>query len=102
MPNENEVVLDQFADELLIAKGIAGLDQDVMNKMKGELLARLAEWLNISVIKALPENILPEAEHLLDINDISGLQELFQKEIPNLQEILTAEMLKFRDVYLRD
>lgn len=101
MENENEVALDQFVTKLLEAKGIFGLDQEAMNKMKGELLTRLSDWLNMAVVKALPENVMPEAEKLLDAGDVNGLQALFQKEIPDLQQILTQEMLKFKDVYLK-
>jgi len=101
MENENEVALDQFVTKLLEAKGIYGLDAEVMDKMKNELLTRLSDWLNMAVIKALPEAVLPEAERLLDANDLNGLQALFQKEVPDLQQILTQEMLKFKDVYLK-
>jgi len=101
MPNENQIVLEQFAEKLLAAKGIFGLEQEVLDKMKSELLLRLSEWLNIATVKALPETVLPEAEKLLIAGDMVGLQALFQKEIPNLQEFLNEEMLKFKDAYLK-
>jgi len=58
--------LDQFVNEMLDAKQLSGVTDDVRAQLVSDLKQRLLDQVNKALIDALPDGKMDEFEQLLD------------------------------------
>ena len=98
--SDTKPVLVQFVDKLLEEKGTDGLDPDVVAQMKQDLLARVEDTVNASVLELLPPEKLPELNDLLDKGTDQEVSDFYNANIPNFPEELARVLFGFRSLYL--
>jgi len=94
------VNLESFVGQLIQEKGLDDLDDEVLVQLKGDLLARVEDKVNATIIAALPSDKIEEAQKIIEKNDGEKAREYFVKNIPNLDEIIAGELIDFRQLYL--
>jgi len=94
--------LDQFVNEMLDAKRLSGVTDDVRTQLVSDLKQRLLDQINKALIDALPDEKMDEFERLLD--DDSLADEQIQQFIVNagvdVKKVTTVTMLRFYDLYV--
>ncbi|HEU4715425.1 MAG TPA: DUF5663 domain-containing protein [Candidatus Saccharimonadales bacterium] len=94
--------LDQFINEMLDAKKLSGVTEDVRAQLVSDLKQRLLDQINKALIDALPDEKMDEFERLLD--DESLTDEQVQQFIVNsgvdVKKVTTVTMLRFYDLYV--
>jgi hypothetical protein len=93
-------VLQQFAQKLLEEQKLEVDDAEVLAQIKADLVDRLEDRMNMIILKHMPEDQLAAFEELLDNGSAEVLQKFCQTTIPDLQNILAAELMAFRKTYL--
>lgn len=94
--------LDQFINEMLDAKQISGLTDEVRAQLVSDLKQRLLDQINKALIDALPEDKMDEFEQLLD-NESAGdaeLQQFIANAGVDVKKVATVTMLRFYDLYV--
>lgn len=91
-----------FVNKLLEERGVSalGLEAEVLNQMREDLLSRVEDRINATILANLPADKLPELEGLLDQNSLEPVQDFCQKNVANLNELIAQELLMFRSTYL--
>lgn len=92
--------LEDFVAQLLDEKGLGSLDDAVKEQMAADLLKRVHDRINATIIKHLPPEKLEEFEGMLKSSDAETLQNYCKEHIVNLDEVLAAELVRFRQTYL--
>lgn len=92
--------LETFVDRLLEEKGLANLDNETLVQAKKDLTDRLENRLNAAILEKMPPQYLEEFEKILDKQNEEETQAFCNEKIPNLPEILAAELAEFRVIYL--
>ena len=95
-------VLDQFIENLIAEKDLIFDDPQVIEDIKAELREYLDERINIIILNNIPEEKIDEFDTILENGSIEEIQLYCQKNIPGLDEIITAELLNFRDIFLEN
>lgn len=89
-----------FVDRLVEEKNLTNVDPEVLKELKSDLVKRVEDRVNAMIIERLPAEKLPEFEKLLDGGDNAAIQSFSETNIPNLPEVIAAELLAFRQTYL--
>jgi hypothetical protein len=89
-----------FVTRLLEEKHLQNVDPEVLEQLKADLTDRVEDRLNMVILKNLPEEALAPFEKLLEQDNSEETQAFCQQNIPNLQEIISDELLAFRKTYL--
>jgi len=76
------------------------LDEEVIDQIKKDLRPRIESFVNVSILKNIPEDKLEEFEKMLDTTDPVRIQEFCSKNIPDLNQIVAVALADFRDSYL--
>jgi hypothetical protein len=76
------------------------LDSEVIEQIKQDLRPRIESFVNISILKNVPEDKLEEFEKILDTNNPVQIQDFCSKNIPDLNQIVAIALANFRDSYL--
>lgn len=99
--NNRATTLDAFAARLLEEKKIPEIDNLVKDELKADIIGRAESHINATIIANLPQTQLEEFERLLDQN-VAGdeLDAFCRAHIANLDEVIAAALLRFRDIYL--
>ncbi|MSU76052.1 hypothetical protein EXS54_01075 [Patescibacteria group bacterium] len=92
--------LNQFTAQLISEKGLTNLEPEVREQMQKDLVSRIEDRINVAILKAMPEEKRRGFESLLDTGTQEDIQAYCQKEIPNLSELVAAELLAFRRTWL--
>ena len=93
--------LDWYINELIKQKAeFNELETDVVEQIKKDLHPRIESFINLAILKNVPENKLEEFEKVLDTNDQNKIQEFCTKHIPDLNQIVAIALVNFRDSYL--
>jgi len=99
--DELSPALVQFVDRLVEEKGFKGLDEAVMKQIKKDLMTRVEDRINATILQKLPANKLDDFETLLDSKaGEKKIQDFCTKNIPDLNQEIAGALLRFRDVYL--
>lgn len=103
MPAIENEALEQFADKLLEEKGVKkmNLEEEVIFQMRDDLVSRLEDRINALIITSLPPQYAEEFEKMIDEEEIGKIQQFIAEHIPNLEELVTQELLFFRETYLK-
>jgi hypothetical protein len=93
--------LDSFVSKLLEEKGLADVDKAVYKELHSDLMSRLEDIINATIVEKLPPSKLEEFEKLLDNGANSNqFQEFIKKHIPNIDAVLGTALITFRERYL--
>ena len=92
--------IDAFVDRLIEEKGFDNLDGEVLSEIKKELKERVEDRINVVVLAHLPPNKLEEFEKIVTQGTDDEMQTFPLTHIPNLNELLAAELLDFRNRYI--
>ena len=92
--------LEGFAEKLLSDRGVGDISSEVIEQMKKDLVSRLEDRINAAMIEKLAPQYLEEAERLIDDGDDAKVQQFFTTHLSNMSEIISTELLLFRDRYL--
>jgi hypothetical protein len=76
------------------------LNNESLSAIKEDLKSRAENYINISILKTIPESKLEEFEKLLDENDANQIQAFCSQNIPDLNQIVAMALMNFRDSYL--
>ena len=92
--------MEDFVDLLIQEKGLDNLDDEIVAQLKRDLLVRAENRVNATLIAALPLEKLVEAQGIVEAGNEAQIQEFFAKHVPNLNEVIAAELVSFRQTYL--
>lgn len=94
--------LDQFINEMLDAKRISGLTNEVRVQLVSDLKQRLLDQINKALIDALPEDKMDEFEQLLDDESVGDaeMQQFIANAGVDAKKVATVTMLRFYDLYV--
>ena len=96
-----EMGLDWYVDELIKQKPeFNNLDGESLSAVKEDLKSRAENYINIAILKNVPESKLDEFEKLLDNNDANQIQAFCSQTIPDLNQVVAMALINFRDSYL--
>lgn len=101
MTNKNfSPVLEQFVDRLLEEKKLVGLDQEVLQQAKEDILTKAEERIKATIFANLPSDKLEKFNELMEASNEANLQAFIRQEIPNLEQLIATSLLEFRNTYL--
>lgn len=94
--------LKAFVDKLISEKkDYEGLEPGVLDQIKSDILKRVEERVNVVMITNLSEDAIDEFNKMSEANATDDeMQNFFLKNIPDLPQLIAAELLVFRDTYL--
>lgn len=96
----NSPSLHAFAEDLVNKKGYQNLEEEVRAQLIQDLLVTIHDRLKQSLIEALPENAIEEVSEKIQSGNDQLLQEVFAQHIPNLDEVVAAELIDLGKSYL--
>lgn len=94
------VDLGSFVDGLIEEKGFSGMDSSAKDIMRADLLERLENRINAVILASLPVEKVEDFEKVLDNGDDVAVQEFCRVAVPDLNEKIAAELLRFRTLYI--
>lgn len=93
--------MEEFASNLLAEKSLNNIDNETIEQMRSDLVDRLEQVTNRTVIENLPMEKLPEFEKMIDDEaQTEEIQDFIAQNIPNLGPKLTEAYFNFRKLYL--
>jgi len=102
MENTQNDELDRFVRDMLAAKDLPGVDDDVREQLVKDLKERLLDQVDRAIITAIPDNKIDGFNALLDSADTTsqGIRDYISQCGVDVQRVTTNAMLRFRDLYL--
>jgi hypothetical protein len=93
--------ISTFVDDLLEVKNLSDLDEQVLEQMKKDLQKRVENRINAVIATNIPEASREEFEKLID-SDASDeeVSKFCSDKIPNLQDLIATDLVRFRNVYV--
>lgn len=98
--NTTNSSLDEFVARLLEEKGLSGLDSEVLEQVTTDLRSRVEDRINAKIVSALPESELQAFSTMLDTGSEEEIQAFCTEHIPNMDNLVAAELLAFRETYV--
>ena len=92
--------LTDYVKKLLQERGFEAVDPQVLDEMRLDLMERVQKAVNLGLVKNLPMEKLEEANTVMDSDDDAKIQAFFAQHIPNIEEVVAAELIAFRERYL--
>jgi len=99
MENQKNLDIESFVDKLVFEKGLSELDAEVLAQVKSDLVERVSNHVNATILEHMPDDKLDEFNKVLD-NDESAVREFVKDNIEDLDNIIAATLLSFRRTYL--
>ena len=99
MENQSQA-LGIFIEKLMEEKGFENLDPEVAGQIKKDLLDRIENRINMTILHNLPPEKLEEFNKLLDQPNEEQIQKFCRNNISNLDEIIAETLMNFRNIYL--
>lgn len=97
----NQELIDKFIKDLLDAKNLNGVDDEVRQQLEQDLKTRLLDQIDRAIIEALPEDKLSGFNALLDNNSTAqDVQKYIIECGVDTQKVTLETMLRFRALYL--
>lgn len=100
--NGGDLDLVMFVDRLVEEKKFPeGLEKEVVDQIKADLLSRVEDRMNAVIINNLSPEKLEEFNKLMD-NNISDedMQKFCGDNIPDLPQLIASELIVFKQKYL--
>lgn len=93
--------IEIFVDRLIEEKQFGDLEPEVMEEIKKDLLSRVEDRMNMTILNELPEDALPAFEELLDKEESEeDMKKFISSKIPDLDEKIAKALVDFRNTYL--
>jgi len=94
--------LDRFVGEIVSAKALPGVTDEVRTQLVSDLKERLLDQIDRALIDALPDDKADELNTMLDDPSIddAALQSFIASSGVDVRGVTIATMLRFRDLYL--
>lgn len=92
--------LRAFATQLLEEKGFSTQDPDVYEQLKDDLVDRLENRINATLLANMPEAQLEAFSSILDTGTEKEILAFCETHIKDLASIIAAELLTFRTTYV--
>lgn len=92
--------LQTFVEKLVEEKGFFGLEDEVMDQIKADLLERVEDRINAAILEHMPADKMEEFEKVLDRENEIGIQKFCNENIANLNEVVAEALMQFRSIYL--
>ena len=94
--------LSMFVDRLVAEKKFPeGLEKEVIDQIKADLLSRVEDRVNAVIINNLTPEKLEEFNKLLDGNIADEeMQKFCSDNIPELPQLIASELVVFKQTYL--
>lgn len=99
---QKDIDLTKFVDRLIEEKKFpTDLEKEIVDQIKSDLLEKVEDRINATIISNLSEDKLEEFNKMLD-NDVSDqeMQKFCSDNIPNLSQLLASELIVFKQSYL--
>lgn len=95
--------LDTFIGEIIHAKHLIGVTEEVRAQLIRDLRDRLLDQINRAIIESLPDDKLDEFNARFNDNNASDedLQSFINESGIDTKKIAATTMLRFRDLYLQ-
>lgn len=97
---QNTADLSLFVDKLIEEKNLPDLGEEIRAEMKSDLMSRLEDRINLTIITNLNEQQLVEFDEIVEKNDQVAIQQYLKKAIPDLETVVATVLLQFRNTYL--
>ncbi len=97
-----ELNLESFVDRLYEEKNFPqNLEAEVVKQIKDDLLEQVEDRINALIINNLSEENLEEFNQKID-QEVSDqeMQKFFNENIPDLAQLIAAELIVFKQTYL--
>lgn len=100
MTNGDE--MDKFINQILDAKQLSGVTDDVRQQLVADLKQRLLDQINRALIDALPEEKAAAFDSLLDDETIDdgAVQQFIAESGVDVKRVTLQTMLRFSELYL--
>ncbi len=93
--------LHTFIDKLVSEKReFEGLEPEIINQIKSDLLGRVEDRINAVIINNIPEDQISEFEKLTEEGTDEQIHAFCEATIPDLAEQIATELIVFRQMYL--
>ncbi len=92
--------LKKYVTQIIEQKNLAGVEQEIKNKLIDDLTDRLQKQINRALIDSLNDDQFKEFEKLVDAEDADNISTFFADNNVPVQEITTQVLVKFRLAYL--
>lgn len=94
--------LNKFIDEIIATKQLSGVNADVLDQLRHDLLAQLEDQINAALINALPAEKIEEFNTLLDQEGVTDEQVRLFIDGSGIDssQIAAKTMVRFRNLYI--
>lgn len=92
--------INLFVDRLTEEKKFENVDPEVLKQIRSDLMERVGDRINATILENMPPEKLNDFNELLDQGDDEAVQEFCQQSIPGIKEIIAQELIDFRSTYL--
>jgi hypothetical protein len=104
MPNINQgatsASLELYVSKLIEEKNFQNITSEVVTQIKADLMTRVEDRINAVIIKNMPEEKNDEFDKMLDSASDEEIRVFCGENIPNLDELIAEELVRFRKIYL--
>ena len=100
MSNQN-IDLHTFIDKIVSEKReFEGLEPAVILQIKSDILSRVEDRINATIVNNIPEDKIADFEKLTENGTDEEIQAFCNATIPDLAELIASELILFRQTYL--
>lgn len=92
--------LNLFVSRLIEEKKFDNLDPEIVEQIKNDLLERVEDRINASILGHMPAEKLEEFNGLLDKGSAEKIQSFCKENIHDLDDVIAKELMNFRSIYL--
>lgn len=97
--NKSEEI-SRFADKLIEDKNFGNLNPEIREQIKDDLTERIEDKINLAILDNMSPEKLEEFNLLLDQGDMLEVQEFCRVNVPDMENVIARELVRFREVYL--
>ena len=99
MENQSQSIID-FVDRLVKEKNFENISPSVRAQIKADLLDRVEDRINMTILENMPPEKLEQFSALLDTASPEEIQRFCVDNIADLDEVIAQELVDFRGAYL--
>lgn len=95
-----QFTIEAFVSKLLEEKGVTGLEPEVIEQLKQDLIERAENIVNAEILNNMPESALEDFNKILDDGSEEDIQKFCSDHIKNLDEVVAGGLIKLKNIYL--
>ena len=89
-----------FVKKLIEEKKYENIDPEVMEQIEADLVDRVEDRINATILERMPKEKMPEFEMLLNSGTPEEIQSFCEQSITDFPNVLAQAMMDFRKTYL--